>query len=193
MHHDLTLRGHIVTLEPLRPEHADDLCAAIAPDDDVFRWTNTSPRTQKEMLDWIEARSTDRPLGRAIAFAQRDVRTGRLMGSTSLFDWDEAARAAEIGHTWLAAPYRRSGANTEAKLMLLTHAFETMHLARVQIVTDLRNDRSSSAIARLGATREGVLRNHRLGFDRKLRDSVYYSFIDREWASAKPKLAALLR
>ena len=189
----MTLRGRLVILEPLRAEHAAGLADAVKPEDDVFRWTNTAPSGEKEMLAWIEARRADRPHGRALAFAQRDARTGLLVGSTSLFDWDESARAAEIGHTWLAEPARRTGINTEAKLLLLTHAFETMKLARVQIVTDILNARSQRAIERLGATREGILRNHRKRLDGSLRDSVYYSFIDREWPAARPRLAALLK
>jgi len=128
-----------------------------------------------------------------LAFAQRDATTGAFAGSTSLFDWSEKERCAEIGHTWIAAPYRRSGVNTEAKLLLLTHAFETMGLARVQLVTDARNQRSRDAILRIGATFEGILRNHRRGFDGNLRDSVYHSFIDREWAVKKQALEAKLR
>lgn len=193
MDHDVVLKGRHVTLEPLRPEHAEPLAAAIAPDDDVFRWTNTSPRTVDEMRRWIADRTSDRAQGKAMAFAQRDARTGALVGSTSLFDWSEKERCAEIGHTWLAAPGRRTGQNTEAKLMLLTYGFETLGLARIQLVTDARNERSRNAILRIGATQEGILRNHRWGFDGRLRDSVYFSFIDREWADRKAALQARLR
>lgn len=193
MQHDVVLKGRHVTLEPLRPEHADALAAAIAPDDDVYRWTNTSPRTVDEMRQWIADRTTDRAQGKAMAFTQREAATGRILGSTSLFDLNEKERCAEIGHTWLAAPGRRTGMNTEAKLLLLTYGFETLGLARIQIVTDARNERSRDAIARIGATFEGVLRNHRRGFDGNLRDSVYASFIDREWREKKAALQARLR
>lgn len=193
MQHDIVLKGRHVTLEPLRVEHAEELAAAIAPDDDVFRWTSTAPRGVEPMRSWILARQTDRPAGRALAFLQRDPVSGRAMGSTSLFDWSEGERCAEIGHTWLVRPFRRTGANTEAKLMLLTYGFETLGLARVQIVTDARNQRSRDAIARLGATFEGILRNHRRGFDGELRDSPCFSFVDREWPAAKAALEAKLR
>ena len=193
MQHDVVLKGRHVTLEPLKAEHAEDLSAAIAPDDDVYKWLYLKPRTPDEMRQWIVDRTTDGPFGKAMAFAQRDPASGRLMGSTSLFDWREKDRCAEIGHTWLAAPYRRTGANTEAKLLLLTHGFETLGLARIQIVTDARNERSRNAILRIGATFEGILRNHRRGYDGELRDSPYYSFIDREWSEKKRALEAKLR
>ena len=193
MQHDVVLKGRHVTLEPLRREHAEGLSAAIAPDDDVYRWTNTSPRTVDEMRQWIADRTADGPRGKMLAFAQRDATTGALAGSTSLFDWSEKERCAEIGHTWVAAPWRRSGLNTESKLLLLTYGFETLGLARIQLITDARNERSRQAIARIGGTFEGILRNHRWGFDGKLRDSVYFSFVDREWPEKKAALAAKLR
>lgn len=192
MDHDIVLRGRHVTLEPLRVEHAEELAAAIAPDDDVFRWTSTAPRGVDAMRQWIRDRQGDRSFGRALPFAQRAVATGSLVGSTSLFDWQEEARCAEIGHTWIARPWRRTGVNTEAKLLLLTHGFERMGLARIQIVTDARNERSRAAILRIGATFEGILRNHRRDQQGNLRDSPYFSFIDREWAAKKAALEAML-
>lgn len=193
MDHNVVLKGRHVTLEPLRPEHAEGLAAAIAPDDDVYRWYFLQPRTPAEMRAWIADRASDKPTGKTLAFVQREPKGGRIMGSTSLFDWNEKERAAEIGHTWLAAPFRRTGANTEAKLLLLTHGFETLGLARIQLVTDARNQRSRDAIGRIGATFEGILRNHRRGFDGQLRDSAYFSFVDREWPARKAALAAKLR
>ena len=193
MLHDLVLKGRHVTLEPLRVEHAPELAAAISADDDVWRWTNTAPRTEDQMRQWIVDRQQDRAQGKALAFLQREPASGRAMGSTSLFDWSEADRCAEIGHTWLAAPFRRTGANSEAKLLLLTHGFETLGLARIQLVTDARNTRSRDAIARIGAKYEGILRNHRRRLDGGLRDSVYFSVIDREWAETKAALASKLR
>ena len=191
--HGVVLRGRHVTLEPLRPEHAKGLAEAIGPDDDVFRWTNTAPRTEKEMLAWIEARNAPRPGVRNLAFAQRDPASGRLMGSTSLFDWSEKDEAVEIGHTWLAAPWRRSGVNTEAKMLLMAHAFGVLRVKRLQLVTDLRNERSQRAIERLGAVREGVLRKHRRDLEGGLRDSVYYSVLDTEWPAVRARLEGFLK
>ena len=188
-----TLRGKRVSLEPLVPSMADELAAAIQPGDDVFRWTNTAPRTPSEMRAWIEARGVPRPGLRNEAFAQRDLASGRLVGSTSLFDIDGPQESAEIGHTWLAASARRSGVNREAKLMLLTHAFETLQLKRVQLVTDIRNERSQNAIAGIGATREGVLRNWRRNLEGGLRTSVVYSIIDTDWPAVRARLDAASR
>lgn len=191
--HAVVLRGRHVTLEPLAPEHAKDLADAVSPEDDVFRWTSTAPRGEEEMRAWILARNTPRHGARNLAFAQRDPATGRLVGSTSLFDWSEKDEAVEIGHTWIAAPWRRTGVNTEAKLLLMTHAFGAMRVRRVQLVTDARNERSQAAIARLGAAREGVLRNHRRDKEGNLRNSVYFSVTDAEWPGVRARLEDLLR
>lgn len=191
--HGVVLRGRHVTLEPLLPEHAKDLADAISPDDDVFRWTNTAPWGEDEMRAWILARNTPRHGVRNLAFAQRDPATGGLVGSTSLFDWSEKDEAVEIGHTWIAAPWRRTGVNTEAKLLLMTHAFGTMGVKRVQLVTDARNERSASAIARLGAVREGILRNHRRDKAGNLRNSVYFSVTLAEWPGVEARLQSLLK
>jgi RimJ/RimL family protein N-acetyltransferase len=145
------------------------------------------------MRAWIHDRNAPRRGLPTLAFLQRDTRTARAMGSTSLFDWNAAEACAEIGHTWLAAPYRRTGANTEAKLLLLTHGFESLGLQRIQLVTDARNVRSQSAIERLGATREGVLRKHRRDLEGGLRDSVYYSVIAPEWPAVKARILGSLR
>jgi RimJ/RimL family protein N-acetyltransferase len=187
-----TLRGSLVQLEPLEEPMAEELAAAIAPGDDVFRWTSAAPRSVPELRAWIRARQTPKPGLRNFAFAQRDLRSGRLGGSTSLFDVDAALESAEIGHTWLVEPCRRSGMNTEAKLLLLAHAFESLGLQRVQITTYLRNERSQRAIERLGATREGVLRNFRRNQEGGLRTSVVYSVIASEWPERKARLRGLL-
>lgn len=193
MLHDVVLKGRHVTLEPLREEHAPGLAAAIDPADDVWRWTNTAPRGEAEMRQWIVDRQQDKPSGKALPFVQRDPRSGRAMGSTSLFDLNEKERCAEIGHTWLASPFRRTGANTEAKLLLLSYGFETLGLVRIQLVTDARNTRSRDAILRIGAKYEGMLRNHRRRLDGGFRDSLYFSVIDREWPQTKAALVAKLR
>ncbi|HEX2021764.1 MAG TPA: GNAT family N-acetyltransferase [Candidatus Thermoplasmatota archaeon] len=188
-----TLRGRRVVLEPLAPEHAPGLAEAVEPGDDVWRWTNTAPRGEAEMRAWIRDRLTPRHGCRNLAFAQRDPASGRLMGSTSLFDVDRAAESAEIGHTWLAAPWRRTGANTEAKLLLLAHAFDALGLKRVQLVTDERNDRSRRAIERIGAKPEGILRNWRRNVEGGLRNSAVYSVIVQEWPETRAALEKRLR
>lgn len=179
------LEGRLVTLEPLLPEHAEALVEALSPDDDVWTHMTSAPGTADEMRAWIEARRTPRNGLQALPFLQREPSTGRAMGSTTLFDIDLAMESAEIGFTWLARPFRGTGANAEAKLLLLTHAFETLGLRRVQLMTDARNERSQRAMARLGFSREGVLRNYRRRRDGTLRDSVVYSVIDKEWPEVR--------
>lgn len=191
--HDIVLKGNHVILEPLRPEHAAELAAVVPPGDDVWTWMTAEPKGEQEMRAWIEARIAGRGVGDDYPFAQRDARTGRLMGATVLFDVSRKDESAEIGYTWLAAPYRRTGANTEAKLLLMAHAFETLGLKRVQLTTDSRNLRSQRAIERLGAVREGVLRNFRRTKTGALRDSVVYSVTDKEWPAVKVRLLGLMR
>ena len=193
MPHEVTLRGRHVVLEPLRAEHAPALAAAVAPDDDVWTWMTSAPRTAKEMEAWIAARQAGRGGGEALAFLQRHPASDAAMGSTSLFDVNKAEESAEIGYTWLAAPYRRTGANTEAKLLLLAYAFETLGLRRVQLVTDARNARSRAAIERVGAKPEGVLRYVRRDREGKLRDSAFFSVVASEWPAVKEALRARLR
>lgn len=189
---DAILRGRSVLLEPLRIAHADALAAAVEPEDDVWTWMTAEPRTVAEMTAWIQARRRPQQGMANLPFLQRDPASGAAMGSTSIFDISEAAASAEIGHTWLAAPFRRTRANTEAKRLLLEHCFEALGLARVQLVTDARNLRSQNAIARIGATREGLLRNWRRDRTGALRDSVMFSVIDREWPDVRERLDRML-
>ncbi len=187
-----SLKGTSVTLEPLSVRHAGDLLAAIGPEDDLWAWMPAAPATHAEMVAWVEARITPPPPRQAFAFLQQDPISGAAMGSTSLFDIDLAAESAEIGHTWIAAPHRRSRVNTEAKFLLLQHAFESMGLRRVQFMTDARIARSQAALARIGATREGLLRNFRRDKTGALRDSVVFGIVEREWPAVKAHLALML-
>lgn len=193
MEHDITLRGPHVTLEPLRVEDAAGLLAIVKADDDVWTWMPNEPRTLGEMEAWVRARIEGRPQGDTWAFAQRDPKTRQLLGSTSLFDVNSKDESGEIGFTWLAKPFRRTGANTDAKRLLMEYAFETLRLKRVQLVADARNARSRAAIERLGAVPEGVLRNVRRSKDGRLRNSAYYSVTDQEWPQVKARLQSLAK
>lgn len=184
----MRLVGRRVILEPLTIGHAEALHAAADGDDDLWTYMTAAPRSVPEMRAWVEARLAPRALP-ALAFAQRDAATGRVAGSTSLFDIDAEAGSAEVGYTWLGAPWRGAGLNAEAKLLLLRHAFGPLSLQRVQLVTNARNLRSQRAIEALGATREGVLRNYRRNLDGTLRDSVVFSILDREWPDVEARLA----
>jgi len=131
---------------------------------------------------------------RAIAFpfAQVDVASGRAVGVTTYRDVDERNRTLEVGGTWIGRPWWRTAINSEAKLLFLGHAFETLGANRVAIKTDIRNERSQAAIARLGAVREGVLRHQYIRRDGSLRDTVMYSIVPEEWPALKARLQARL-
>lgn len=185
--HELpVLTGEHVTLTPLVPEHAPGLLAA-ADDDEVFRWlTALRPRDLGEAERFVAHRLTMAP--GVITWAQTVTATGEVAGVTSFYDIDESLRTVAIGHTWLGRRFWRTGLNTESKLLLLARAFDTLGCVRVVWHTDLRNERSQAAIARLGATREGVLRRHKRRPDGTWRDTVVYSLLDDEWPTARERL-----
>lgn len=183
------LTGHHVTLRPLRADDAAGVLAA-ADDDAVFQWLLIHrPTTLAEAQSMIDDYLKRDDL---IMWAQIDNATGQLAGVTTFYDIDESLRTVAIGHTWLGARSWRTGINTEAKLLLLTHAFETLQCVRVVWHTDIFNERSQNAIARLGAQREGVLRKHRIRRDGSWRDTVTYSMTDDEWPAARAALIARL-
>ena len=182
------LTGAHVRLEPLRPDHAPDVLAA-ADDDEVFRWLSiTRPRTPAE-AEAVVDRYLSVPVVPWVQIAQT---TGRVVGLTTYYDVDPTLRTVAIGFTWLSRAAWRTGINTEAKLLLLRRAFDDLDCVRVVWHTDLRNERSQAAIARLGATREGVLRKHRLRPDGTWRDTVTFSMLDDEWPAARERLEARL-
>ncbi|MGY1822543.1 GNAT family N-acetyltransferase [Geodermatophilus sp. SYSU D00079] len=183
-----TLRGRRVVLVPLTEQHADGWLAAA--DGDVFtHLTIPRPVTRPDAAAQIAAARAEpdrRPL------AQLDPATGAFLGTTSCYDVDEARRALAIGHTWLAAGAQRTGVNREAKLLLLTHAFEHLGAVRVVWHTDERNARSRAAIAALGAAEEGRLRKHRLRRDGTWRTTVQFAMTDDDWPAARARLRASL-
>ncbi|MHB8606406.1 MAG: GNAT family N-acetyltransferase [Thermoplasmatota archaeon] len=187
----VTLRGRHVVLEPLARAHARELERA-ASERDIWRYMTADASTPAGIAAWVSERVAARETSSALPFLQRDAATHEAIGATSLFDLDARHKRGEIGHTWLAASHRRTPANTEAKLLLFTHAFAALGLHRVQLKTDGRNVRSQRAIERLGATREGVLRRHMVVQDGFVRDSVVYSVTDVEWPGVKAHLEALL-
>jgi RimJ/RimL family protein N-acetyltransferase len=190
------LDGELIRLEPITIEHAGGYLAAAGTGDDaaeVFRWLSMRPPTSTdEARDQIAAGLAARGAGIRFPYAQIDASTGEFAGTTSLYDVVPALRTLAIGHTWLGRRWWRTGHNTESKLLLMTYAFETLGAARVVWHTDIRNERSQAAIARLGATREGVLRKHRIRPDGSWRDSVQYAMTDDEWPAARDRLRARL-
>jgi RimJ/RimL family protein N-acetyltransferase len=144
------------------------------------------------MQRYAEAALADAARGPALPFAQVDVASGRVVGSTRLGNWAREHRRIEIGWTWVARPWQRTALNTEAKLLLLTHAFEALGCERVELKTDALNARSRSAILRLGAVEEGTLRRHMITDGGRVRDTVYFSILAEEWPTVRAGLAARL-
>jgi RimJ/RimL family protein N-acetyltransferase len=196
------LAGAHVRLEPLGLEHVSDLVAAANEDRSTYGFTSV-PKDLPSATEYVTALLRDAELDSAVPFAQRQLSDGAVVGCTRFMNivwWtsSETPVEVEVGGTWLAARAQRTPVNTEAKLLLLTHAFETWHVNRVAICTAADNERSRRAIERLGATFEGVLRNHRalIGDDVQVagqpRDSALYSIIDREWPTVREMLQARL-
>lgn len=183
----VTLTGRHVRLEPLTRDHARDLWP-VAQEADTWRYMLYDVKTPQDMERWVGERVGAAEAGTAWAFLQRDVQTGKAFGSTSIFDVDMAHRKMEVGHTWIDSAHRGTVHNPEAKLLLLGFAFEGQKAVRVQLKTDARNARSRAAIAKLGAQFEGVLRNHMILVDGHVRDTAFYSIIDREWTNVKHQL-----
>jgi len=187
----VTLRGRWLTLEPLAERHAPDLFEVMR-DEEVCRYLAWAPPEKlEETLTLVREARELMARRHSIVFAQIWNETGRCVGSTRLLDVRPADRHVEIGSTFLARPLWRTPANTESKYLVLSHCFEQLGCVRVALKTDARNVRSQEAIARLGASREGVLRKHMnvRGFQ---RDTVYYSLLDTEWPEAKRRLAERL-
>jgi uncharacterized protein len=183
------LRGEWVTLEPLTMSHVDRLFAAYGHDEEVWRWTTYPvPRHRDDIVAQVTDALNHQEAGIRVPWAQLDSRTGEVVGTTSFYDFDEANRSLEIGGTVLARSAWRTGVNTEAKLLLLERAFEVLGCERVTWRTHSSNLRSQAAIERLGATREGVTRHHKLLFNGLWRDSVVYSMLASEWPTAQRRL-----
>ncbi len=184
----VTLAGRVVRLEPLSVAHAPDLAEAGA-DETIWRWMPYGPVTTPErMRAWVEEILSRQARGTDLVFAVIHLASGRAVGSTRYMDIRPEHRGLEIGGTWYGLAHRRTAVNTECKYLLLGHAFETLGCVRVQLKTDQRNEPSQRAIERIGAVREGVLRQHMIMPDGYVRSSVLYSILDREWPAVKQQL-----
>jgi RimJ/RimL family protein N-acetyltransferase len=185
----VTLTGRTVRLEPLTPDHLSDLFKAGGRDEEVWRWQGgPAPGTEAELAERLRAILE----GEYVPFAVIQLESGQAIGWTTFMDIDVANERLEIGWTWYGRAYWRSSVNTECKLLLLAHAFEDLGMGRVQLKTDHLNIRSQTAIARLGAQREGTLRRHRRRPDGTWRDTVYFSILRTEWPEVKARLVARL-
>jgi N-acetyltransferase len=189
----VTLEGTRLRLEPLAQSHQPAL-AEIGLDEELWRWTPSAPvRTADDMTAYIALALAEREAGRALPFATVERATGRIIGSTRYAAIEPTHRRVEIGWTWLGRAWQRTAANSEAKYLMLRHAFETLGCVRVELKTDALNERSRAAIRRLGAREEGTLRQHMITTSGRIRDTVYYSVLDAEWPAVKAELERRLR
>lgn len=183
----VVLEGRHVRLEPLSQAHHADL-AAVGLDEELWRWIPTPVRTPQEMSGYIQTALEEQSRGVSLPFALIEKTSGRAIGSTRYGNIDRAHHRVEIGWTWVAPPWQRTGVNTEAKYLLLRHAFETLGCIRVELKTDSLNERSRAAILRIGAREEGTFRNHMITSTGRLRHTVYFSILDSEWPGVKSGL-----
>ncbi len=187
----ITLEGTQVRLVPLSMDHLDGLCA-VGLDPDLWRWIPQQVLDRQGMQAYVELALEEQRRGVSLPFATTLKSTGEVIGSTRYMNIDLKNRRVEIGATWIGKSWHRSAVNTEAKYLMLRHAFETLHCARVELKTDALNERSRNAILRLGAKQEGILRRHVLTDTGRMRDTVYFSILDHEWPEIKSRLESRL-
>jgi len=187
----LTLEGSAVRLEPIRCEHAE-LFWDVAKDnlEDIFRWIPYSMKSPEDFRRLIDKAFTEQQRGESVVFATVERKSGRAIGSTRFMNIDRTNRKVEIGSTWISPAWQRTAVNTEAKYLMLRHAFEEWGCFRVELKTDALNEKSRNAILRIGAKEEGTLRRHVITWTGRVRDSVYFSILDSEWPDVKGRLEA---
>ncbi|WDZ97064.1 GNAT family protein [Herbaspirillum sp. WKF16] len=181
------LTGRLVELRPLAAGDRGALLEAAA-DGELWNMTLTVVPGERTVDQYLATALEGRAAGKVMAFLIVELASGRPIGTTRYWKMDGANRKLEIGHTWLSLSAQRSGANTEAKLLLLQYAFEELACVRVQFTTDVLNERSRAAILRIGARQEGIVRHERIMPDGRKRNSVRFSIIDEEWREVKAQL-----
>lgn len=187
----VVLEGAQVRLEPLSMGHFDALCA-VGLETELWRWVPHQVRTPDEMQAYIQDALEEQRRGVSLPFATLLRDRGQIVGCTRFANMDMTDRRVEIGWTWVGRPWQRSVVNTEAKYLMLRHAFEVWKCLRVELKTDALNQQSRNAILRIGAQQEGVLRRHKLTHTGRVRDTVYFSILDDEWPAVRAKLEARL-
>ena len=178
-------------LEPLKIKHLDELYEA-ASDESVWRWTTNIIKSKEDMRRYVETALAEAKRKVSVPFVTIEKSANKIVGSTRFGNIDVKNRKTEIGWTWINPRWQRSIVNTEAKLLMLTHAFETWNFVRVELKTDVLNEKSRRAISRLGAKEEGILRRHLITDAGRFRDTVYFSIIDSEWRDVQENLRAKL-
>jgi RimJ/RimL family protein N-acetyltransferase len=187
------LTGQHIRLEPLHREHAAELFP-VAHEEDIWKlFLVAMPQTPAELEEWIGAAMKEQIVGDQVAFITRRASDGALIGSTRFLHIDRPNKTAEIGWTFLGRDARRTAANTEAKLLQLRHLFDDLGANRVWLQTDKLNERSQRAMERIGAKKEGEMRDDRISFDGRIRTSVVYGITRSEWPTVHEHLQALLR
>lgn len=188
----IMLTGKHVRLEALSLDHLEALCR-IGLDADLWRWTPQQISTRNQMREYVEIALREREQGVSIPFVIVSLADNAVAGCTRYGNIDTHNKRLEIGWTWIGKQWQRRAVNTETKLLLMTHAFETMNVNRVELKTDALNERSRNAILRIGAKEEGTLRKHIVTDSGRLRDTVYFSVVDDEWKEVKNGLEDRLR
>lgn len=187
----IILEGEFVRLEPMKPEHLNALCE-VGMTDSIWFFTTNVMHTVEDMQRYISTAMDDAERKIALPFVTIDKKQNKIVGSTRFGNIDTKNRKTEIGWTWINPLWQRSYVNTEAKFLMLKHAFETWNCARVELKTDVLNEKSRNAILRIGAKQEGILRRHLITETGRFRDTVYFSIIDDEWQDVKENLRAKL-
>jgi RimJ/RimL family protein N-acetyltransferase len=188
----MILDGQHVRLEPLSKAHLAGL-TEVGLEEELWRWIPVPIRTPEEMAAYVDTALDERKRGVSLPFALLEKSTGRVIGCTRYANIDPTHRRVEIGWTWVAKAWQRTPINTEAKYLLLRHAFETLGCIRVELKTDSLNEKSRAAILRIGAKEEGIFRNHMITSSGRLRHTVYFSILDSEWPVVKRGLEDKLR
>jgi RimJ/RimL family protein N-acetyltransferase len=187
----VVLDGRRVRLEPLGITDVDRLLP-VASDKELWRLTREDASSREELAAYIERALAMQAQGTALPFVIVEVASGTAVGSTRFGNYERVDRRIEIGWTWVGRRWQRTAINTEAKLLLLTHAFETLGMRRVELKTDVLNQQSRRAILRLGASEEGIFREHMVTSRGRIRDSIWFSILAREWETVKARLTTAL-
>jgi RimJ/RimL family protein N-acetyltransferase len=188
----VVLEGPRVRLEPMRRDHLDALTEA-GRYEDLWTFTRAKATTRETMSEYIEAALAEAAAGTALPFVTIDTPSATIVGSTRFGNIDPGNRRVEIGWTWVSPLFQRTYVNSEAKYLMLRHAFDVWDCVRVELKTDVLNEKSRAAMLRLGAVEEGVLRRHMLTYSGRFRDTIYYSILDHEWPAVRARLEARLR
>jgi len=188
----ITLEGHRVRMEPLDLERHLDGLVAIGLEPELWRWTQDQCTTVEVLRAYLERALEELREGRSLPFATLDRVSGQVAGCTRFGNIDRRNRRMEIGWTWVGKPFQRSHVNTEAKYLMMRHAFEDLGCVRVELKTNVLNEKSRNAMKRIGCVEEGVLRKHAVNSLGVWRDTIYYSVLDTEWPGVKTRLEGMM-